>query len=85
VNGEGRDPARDVGLVSTVRDLRRRILALSRVLPVPYLRYLDADLDEIEVGVHQAALLRGLTDSVEFVNSGVESALREVWSRAEIE
>lgn len=64
-----------------LRDLRRRMLLLARLLPVEHLRLLDADLEELEAEVGVSGPLHGLSDSVELVPSDVEAALREVWSR----
>ena len=64
-----------------IRDLRRRLLVLARLLPVEHLRLLDADLDDLEAEVAGACLAHGLSDSVDLVPSDVEAALREVWSR----
>ena len=66
-----------------LRDLRRRLLALARLLPVEHLRLLDADLDDLEAEVAGACLAQGLSDSVDLVPSDVETALREVWARAQ--
>lgn len=75
----GRDePA---GPAESLRDLRRRLLVLARLLPVEHLRLLDADLDDLEIEVAGSALVQGLSDSVDLVPSDVESALREVWAR----
>jgi len=64
-----------------LRDLRRRMLLLARLLPVEHLRLLDADLDELEAEVGVSGPLHGLSDSVELVPSDVEAALREIWAR----
>jgi len=65
----------------SLRDLRRRMLLLARLLPVEHLRLLDADLEELEAEVGVSGPLHGLSDSVDLVPSDVEAALREVWSR----
>ena len=65
------------------RDMRRRLLVLARLLPVEHLRLLDADLDDLEAEVAGACLAQGLSDSVDLVPSDVETALREVWARAQ--
>ncbi len=75
--GEAGDPA------AALRDLRRRLVVLARLLPVEHLRLLDADLDDLEAEVAGACLVQGLSDSVEFVPCDVETALREVWARAQ--
>jgi hypothetical protein len=67
----------------SLRDLRRRLLVLARLLPVEHLRLLDADLDDLEAEVAGSALAEGLSDSVDLVPSDVETALREVWARAQ--
>jgi len=72
--GEAADP---------IRDLRRRLLVLARLLPVEHLRLLDADLDDLEAEVAGAGLAQGLSDSVDLVPSDVETALREVWARTQ--
>ena len=64
-----------------LRDLRRRMLLLARLLPVEHLRLLDADLDELEAEVGVSGPLHGLSDTVEHVPSDVEAALREIWAR----
>lgn len=66
-------------LAADVEALRRRMLLLSRILPVPYLRFLDGNLEELEASVRKATLLRGLSNSLEFVQTHVEAALHEVW------
>ena len=66
-----------------IRDLRRRLLVLARLLPVEHLRLLDADLDDLEAEVAGACLAQGLSDSVDLVPCDVETALREVWARAQ--
>ena len=77
----GRDEA--CAPADPVRDLRRRLLVLARLLPVEHLRLLDADLDDLEAEVAGACLAQGLSDSVELVPCDVETALREVWARAQ--
>jgi len=74
---ETREPA------DPIRDMRRRLLVLARLLPVEHLRLLDADLDDLEAEIAGACLVQGLSDSVELVPSDVETALREVWARAQ--
>jgi len=74
---EAGDPA------EALRDLRRRLVVLARLLPVEHLRLLDADLDDLEAEIAGASLVQGLSDSVELVPSDVETALREVWARAQ--
>lgn len=66
-----------------LRDLRRRLVVLARLLPVEHLRLLDADLDDLEAEVADERLAQGLSDSVDLVPSDVETALREVWARAQ--
>lgn len=65
----------------SLRDLRRRMLLLARLLPVEHLRLLDADLEELEAEVGVSGPLHGLSDSVALVSCDVETALREVWAR----
>ena len=77
----GRDEAR--APADPISDLRRRLLVLARLLPVEHLRLLDADLDDLEAEVAGACLVQGLSDSVDLVPSDVETALREVWARAQ--
>lgn len=67
-----------------LRDLRRRMLLLARLLPIEHLRLLDADLDDLEAEVGVSGPLHGLSDSVDLVPSDVEAALREVWSRTSV-
>jgi hypothetical protein len=67
----------------SLRDLRRRLLLLARLLPVDHLRLLDADLDDLETEVAGSPLVQGLSDSVDLVSSDVETALREVWARTQ--
>jgi hypothetical protein len=66
-----------------LRGLRRRLLVLARLLPVEYLRLLDAGLDDLEAEVAGGRLGQGLSDSVELVPCDVEAALREVWARTQ--
>lgn len=76
-----RDEAGDPAV--PLRDMRRRLVVLARLLPVEHLRLLDADLDDLEAEVAGSALVEGLSDSVDLVPSDVETALREVWARAQ--
>lgn len=76
-----RDETRETA--DPIRDLRRRLLVLARLLPVEHLRLLDADLDDLEAEIAGACLVQGLSDTVELVPSDVETALREVWARAQ--
>jgi len=68
-----------------LRDLRRRLLLLARLLPVEHLRLLDADLDELEAETGASDFVLGLSDSVDLSASDVETALREVWARTQAE
>ena len=76
-------PGRAGAANDELRDLRRRLLVLARLLPVEHLRLLDADLDDLEAEVAGACLAQGLSDSVDLVPCDVETALREVWALAQ--
>lgn len=74
----------DVEIVTdSVLALRRRMLLLARLLPLDLLHLLDDDLDDLETEAFGADLLAGLSDSIDLVASDVETALKEVWARAQ--
>jgi len=64
-----------------VDDLRGRLLALSRVLPVEYASVLEKDARDIELAAPGWDLYEGWRDSIEFTTSDVETEMKLLWEK----
>lgn len=64
-----------------VDDLRSRLLALSRVLPVEYASVLEEGARDIESAAPGWDLYEGWRDSIEFTTSDVDTEMKLLWER----
>lgn len=68
-------------LQRVVDDLRGRLLALSRVLPVEYASALEKGARDIESTAPGWDLYEGWRDSIDFTTSDVDTELTLLWER----
>ena len=66
-----------------VDDLRSRLLALSRALPVEYAAALEKGARDIESVAPGWDLYEGWRDTVDFTSSDVASEMKLLWERLE--
>jgi hypothetical protein len=79
---DGRDwKAEAEELRRVVDDLRSRLLALSRVLPVEYASVLEKGARDIESAAPGWDLYEGWRDSIDLTASDVETELTLLWER----
>lgn len=71
--------AKELRLV--VAQLRKKILALAKVLPLDSLRFLEADPDTLESEPDSSDFLDGFEDDTRIVPSDVATEVRMLWAR----
>jgi hypothetical protein len=75
--------AEAAALRRALQDLRERLLALARVLPVEYVGLLEMSADEIGSSAPGWDLYEGWRDTIDLTVSDVEPELAALWERLE--